>query len=155
MYTEDGEAGFDTVGVSVRSMQVKRLYVVNDGSADLDMLLTYCLLHPMDYRFVKGRCGDHEIESVRAAYHEECIDELEFEVIKSVYKRDLYDVAYDLYGVDGTGRIDMSNMIFVTEVDDGYVEFSIADIRKWMWDEFVEEMEGDEEEEEDVDEERI
>ena len=122
-------------------MIVKKLYVVNDGDNDLDMLLVSCLLHPMDYKFVKGWCGDHEFKSVGAAYYEECIDGLEFEVIKSVYKSDLYNVAYDLYNINCTGKVDMRNMIFIAEVDDGYVEFRIIDVKKWMWHGSIGEME--------------
>jgi hypothetical protein len=120
-------------------MKVKRLYVVNDGANNIDMMYVSCLLHPFDYKLVRARCGDHEVDVVMG-YHEECIDELEFEVTARM--NDLYNVMYDLYGVDGTGKVDMYDMIFVAEADDGeYVEFSIADVRKLMWEEFVEEIE--------------
>jgi len=119
-------------------MKVRKLYVMNDGGNNADMMFMTCLLHPFDYRFVKATCGDHEVDVVMG-YHEECIDELEFEVIAR--KRDLYDVMYDLYGVDATGKVDMYDMIFVAETDDGeYVEFSIKDVRNLMWEEFLEEV---------------
>jgi hypothetical protein len=33
-------------------MLVRKLYIVNDGTADIDMLLVSCLLNPMDYKAV-------------------------------------------------------------------------------------------------------
>ena len=132
-----------------RDMKVKKLYVVKDGGVDLDMLLTACLLHPFDYKLERAVCGDREVD-VQAAYHEECIDELEFRVTRSERTRTLYNVMDDLYGLDGTGRVDLSDMIFVAETDDGeYIEFSINDIRNFMWEEFAEVEEELEEESED------
>jgi len=133
-----------------RDMKVKKLYVVKDGGTDLDMLLTACLLHPFDYKLEKARCGDNEVD-VQAAYHEECIDELEFRVTRSEHTRTLYNVMYDLYGLDGTERVNLSDMIFVAETDSGeYIEFSIRDVHKLMWEELAEVEEELEEESEDI-----
>jgi hypothetical protein len=129
-------------------MLIKKLYVVNDGADDLDMLVMSILMHPNDYKLVRAMCGDREVDVVWG-YHEECLDVLEFEVVGR--KRDLYDVAYDLYGVDGKGKADLFDMIFVAETDDGeYVEFGINDVRGWMWEEFVEELEELEEEDDGI-----
>ena len=49
------------------SMNVRKLYIVNDGVNDVDMLLVSCLLNPMDYAVTKGRCGSAEFKSVGAA----------------------------------------------------------------------------------------
>jgi len=113
-----------------RDMEVKKLYVVKDGGYDLDMLLTHCLLHPIDYKLVRAECGGHESGSVRAMFHEECIDLLEYEVIKSSHKRMLENVANDVYyGVYLSGRVDMRNILFVAETVDGeYVQFDMKTI---------------------------
>jgi len=117
-------------------MRIKKLYIVNDGAADIDMLMTSCLLNPLNYRLVKGMCKGHEFEDVKVAFHEECIDEVEFEV----YKRSLRDVIDDLHYVD-TNNVDMGNMIFVAETKDGkYIEFRRSEIRDIIWQEFVEEF---------------
>jgi len=117
-------------------MQIKKLYIVNDGAADIDMLMTSCLLNPLNYRLIKSMCKNHEFEDVRAAFHEKCIDEVEFEV----YKRSLRDVIDDLHYVD-TNNVDMGNMIFVAETKDGkYIEFRRSEIRDIIWQEFVEEF---------------
>jgi hypothetical protein len=130
--------------MSVGGMKVKKLYIINDGAEDVDMLITAVLLHPNDYRLVRAMCGDEEVDLVWG-YHEECLDLLEFEV--RARKRDLYNVVYDLYHVDAVGKAVMFNMIFVAETNKGeYVEFSITDVRNWMWEEFVEEW-GEEEDE--------
>jgi hypothetical protein len=58
-----------------------------------------------------------------------------------------------LYGVDGKGKADLFDMIFVAETEGGeYVEFGINDVRGWMWEEFVEEVEELEEEIDEIDE---
>jgi len=115
---------------------VKRLYIVNDGADDMDMLFMSCLLHPFDYKLVGARCGGREVNVVMG-YHEECIDELEFEVIGK--KRELDDVMYDLYGVDAKGGVAMADMIFVAKTDNGeFIEFDIGVVREMMWDDFVE-----------------
>ena len=130
-------------------MEVRKLYIVKDGSTDLDMLLTACLLHPFDYKLRRATCGGREVD-VRAAYHEECIDEVEFEVARGEHTKTLYDVMDDLYRLDGTERVDLFNMIFVAEADSGeYIEFSINDVRNFMWEEFAEVEEELEEESED------
>jgi len=127
-------------------MLVKKLYIINDGTDDIDMLITAVLLHPNDYKLVRAMCGSSEVDLVWG-YHEECLDLLEFEV--KGRKRDLYDVAYDIYGVDAKERANLFDMIFVAETEEGeYIEFDIADVRNWMWEEFVEEVEEWKEEDE-------
>ena len=131
------------------NMKVRRLYVVKDDAEDIDMLMVHCLLHPFDYKLVRAVCGSSESTDVRVMYHEECIDRLENEVTRSEHTRKLYDVMYDLYGVDGMGKAYMGGMIFVAETDGGeYVEFSINDVHDVMWNELVEVEEELEEEEE-------
>jgi len=133
----------------VRDIEVRKLYVVKDDAEDIDMLILSHLLHPFDYKLVRVACSGREVKDVIMAYHEECIDELEFEVIKN--KRTLYDVMYDLYGIDSKEKVYMRGMIFIAETNEGeYVEFSISDVHDIMWDDFVEvEEELEEEEEED------
>ena len=122
-------------------MKVRKLYIVNDGAENVDMLITATLLNPTDYRFVRAMCNGREVRDVLQGYHEGCLDLVEFEVWGR--ERDLYDVAYDLYYIDSMERANLFNMIFVVETEEGeYVEFSIVDIRNWMLDEFVEEAEG-------------
>ena len=127
---------------------MRRLYIVNDGASDIDMLLVSCLLNPMDYKVVGGRCGDDGIEDIGVAYYEHCIDEVEVEVDG----RPLYHVVDDLDGVDSTGRVDMGNMLFIAETERGeYVQLDILTIRRIMWQEFAEvEEELEEEDEEEV-----
>ena len=128
-------------------MNVRKLYIVNDGVNDIDMLLVSCLLNPMDYAVTKGRCGSDEFKSVGAAYHEHCIDEVEVEVDG----RPLHYVIDDLEQIDATGKVDMTDMIFVAETDDGeYVQMDILTIREMGWQELeeVEEELGEEGEEE-------
>jgi hypothetical protein len=124
-------------------MLVRRLYIVNDGASDIDMLLVSCLLNPMDYEVVGGRCGDDEFRSVGVAYYEHCIDEVEVEVDG----RPLWRVIEDLDYIDRTGKVDMTDMIFVAETDDGrYVQMDMLTIRRMMWQEFAEVEEELEEE---------
>jgi len=110
------------------SMEVKKLYVVKDGGYDLDMLLTHCLLHPLDYKLVRAECSGHGSESVRAMFHEECIDVLEYEVVKSSHKRTLDWVIYDVY--DYVAKwINADGVVFVAETVDGeYVQFDMKTI---------------------------
>jgi hypothetical protein len=131
------------------NMNIRKLYIVNDGTNDIDMLLVSCLLNPMDYKVVGGRCGDDEIKSIGVAYYEHCIDEVEMEVDG----RPLWRVIDDLDYIDGTGKVDMTDMIFVAETDDGrYVQMDILTIRRMTWQEFAEvEEELEEEDEEEVD----
>jgi hypothetical protein len=137
--------------MSVEDVKIKKLYIVNDGADDIDMLFMSCLLHPFNYRLEKAVCSGREVNVVMG-YHEECIDELEFEVIGR--KRTLYDVMYDLYIVDAKGRVAMADMIFVAEIDnDEYVEFDIGVVREMMWDDFVEEELEEEDDCEPLDEE--
>jgi hypothetical protein len=115
-------------------MLVRRLYIVNDRVNDIDMLLVSCLLNPMDYKVVGGRCGDDEFRSVGVAYHEHCIDEVEVEVDG----RPLYRVIDDLDNVDVTGKVDMDNMVFIAETEHGeYIQLDIKTIRRMMWQEFA------------------
>jgi len=132
-----------------RSMDVRKLYIVNDGVNDIEMLLVSCLLNPMDYRIVGGRCGDDRIENIGIAYYERCIDEVEVEVDG----RPLWRVVEDLDYIDSTGKVDMTDMIFVAETDDGgYVQMDTLTIRKMMWQEFADvEEELEEEDEEEID----
>jgi hypothetical protein len=111
-------------------MIVKKLYVVKDGGYDIDMLLTHCLLNPIDYKQVRAECRGHESESVRAMFHEECIDLLEYEVIKGEHKRTLNNVADDIYyGVYLSGRVDMRSILFIAETEDGeYVQFDMKTV---------------------------
>jgi len=130
-------------------MDIRKLYIVNDGVNDIDMLLVSCLLNPMDYKVVGSRCGSAEFKSVDVAYHEYCIDEVEVEVDG----RPLHYVIDDLEQIDATGKVDMTDMIFVAETDDGrYVEMDILTIREMEWQEFAEvEEELEEEDEEEID----
>jgi hypothetical protein len=130
-------------------MLVRRLYIVNDGASGIDMLLASCLLNPMDYKVVGGRCGSAEYKSVGAAYYEHCIDEVEVEVDG----RPLWRVIDDLEEIDNTGRVDMTDMIFVAETERGeYVQLDILTIRNMSWQEFEEiEEELEEEDKEEVD----
>ncbi|MCI4407686.1 MAG: hypothetical protein JHC26_01250 [Thermofilum sp.] len=115
----------------------------------MDMLMVHCLLHPFDYKLVRAVCGSRESTDVRVMYHEECIDRLEYEVTRSEHTRTLYDVMYDLYGVDSAEKAYMRGMIFVAETDEGeHIEFSINDVHNVMWDDWVEVEEELEEEEE-------
>jgi hypothetical protein len=117
-------------------MLVKRLYVVNDGAGDLDMMLLPHLLPP-DYEVVGVLCGRWFLRDVRKAYYSNCVIE---EVEIAVDNATLDDVITDLHYIDSTEKVDMFDMIFVAEVEDGYVELSINDIRKYMWEEFEEEL---------------
>jgi hypothetical protein len=138
-----------TVSKSMNWDKVKKLYVVRDDAEDIDMLMVHCLLHPFDYRLVKATCNGHESRDVRALYHEECIDGLEYEVTRSEYTRTLRSVMDDLYYVDGTGKANMRGMIFIVENDSGeYIEFDMNDVHNVMWQEFAEVEEELEEEEE-------
>jgi hypothetical protein len=124
------------VGIAM-GMQVRNLYIVNDGASDIDMLLVSCMLNPMDYNVIKGRCGDHEFESVGAAYYEECIDEIEVEVDG----RPLGRVINDLYNIYGTYRVLMEDIIFVAETEHGeYIQFGRREILDIEEEEFEEEL---------------
>jgi hypothetical protein len=131
--------------------RVRKLYVVRDDAEDIDMLMVHCLLHPFDYKLVRAVCGGSKSRDVRALYHEECIDELVYEVTRSEHTRTLYNVMYDLYGVDSKGKAYMRGMIFVAETDGGeYIEFDMNDVHDVIWQDLVEveeELEGEEEEE--------
>ena len=163
MCTEDGEAGFDTVGVSVRGMQVKRLYVINDGAEDVDMAVVGGLLTAMGYGLVKYRCyrWDQDLERceggecdyVEMMMDRICIDEAVFEIDCDIGDEDgmvfldvscdLDNVFDDLYYIDTTGKANMSDMIFIAEVGDNeYVEFEIRDVRNVVWGGIVEELIG-------------
>jgi len=130
-------------------MDIRKLYIVNDGVNDIEMLLVSCLLNPMDYKVVGGRCGDDEFRSVGAAYYEHCIDEVEVKVDG----RPLWRVIEDLDYIDATGKVDMTDMIFVAETDDGkYVQMDILTIREMEWQEFEEvEEELEKEDKEEID----
>jgi len=106
-------------------MNIKKLHIVNGKVDDIDMLLISCLLNPMDYRVVKGRCYEHEFESVGVAYHEDCIDEVEVEVDGRPFGR----VINDLYNIYLTGRVDMRDIIFIAETErEWYVQFGLREI---------------------------
>jgi hypothetical protein len=118
-------------------IEVKRLYIVDDGASDLDMMLVSLMLRP-NYRVVKVRCGNREVNDVREAYYNNCvIDEVELEVSNDT----LDGVIEDLHFIDTMEKVEMFNMIFIVEIDDGYVELDIKDIRKFIWEEFIEELE--------------
>jgi hypothetical protein len=135
-------------------MKVKRLYIVNDGVENVDMLITSLLLHPADYEFVRAECNGREVRNLLWGYYNGCLDLVEFKVVART--RDLYDVAYDLYRVDSTERVNMFDMIFVVETEEGeYMEFSITDVRNWMWSDFIEEVAEIWEEDEDEGEEEV
>jgi len=131
--------------VRIDEVGVKKLYIVNDGAGDVDMMLVPLMLPPY-YRVVgvNGEAGD-----VREAYHRGyVIKEVELEVVRGT----LDDVIDDLYRVDATNRVFMGDMIFIAELESGeYVELDIGVINDVMWDDFVEveeELEEEEEEEE-------
>jgi hypothetical protein len=106
-------------------MIVRKLYIVNNKADDIDMLLVSCLLNPMDYRIIKGRCYEHEFKSVGAAYHEDCIDEVEVEVDG----RPLGRVINDLYNIYATGRVNMDKIMFIAETEHGeYLQFGVNEI---------------------------
>jgi len=133
--------------VRIDEIGVKKLYVVNDGAGDIDMMLVSLML-PLYYRVDRVVCSSGEFRDVREAYHKGCIiEEVELEVVKGT----LGDVIDDLYRVDATNRVFMSDMIFIVELESGeYVELDIGVINSIMWDDFVEvEEELEEEEEED------
>ena len=112
----------------MRDMEVEKLYVIKDGGHDLEMLLTHCLLHPIDYKLVRAECGGHVSGDVRAMFHEECIDLLEYEVIKSSHKRTLDWVIHDVYDYVAEW-INVDGVVFVAETVDGkYVQFDMKTI---------------------------
>jgi len=131
--------------VRIDEVGVRKLYIVNDGAENIDMMLVPLMLPPY-YRVV--RVND-EIEDVREAYHKGyIIKEVELEVVRGV----LDDVIDDLYRVDATDRVFMDDMIFIAELESSeYVELYINVINDIMWEDFVEveeELEEEEEEEE-------
>jgi hypothetical protein len=108
-------------------MIVKKLYIVNNGDDDLDVLLVSCLLNPMDYSVVGGWCNGDEFKDVGAAYHEECIDGVEVEVDG----RPLGRVLNDLYNVYLTGRVDMKSLMFIAETErGGYIQFGFKEVKE-------------------------
>jgi hypothetical protein len=122
--------------------RVVKLYVVNDGVDDIDMMLLTCLLHPFDYKLTRAVCCDREVNVVMA-YHEESIDLLEFEVVKSYHMRWLWNVINDLNDVSRNERINMKGMLFIAETEDGeYVVFDIETVWRIMWQELEDEEEG-------------
>jgi len=131
--------------VRIDEVGVKKLYVVNDGAEDIDMMLVSLML-PLYYRVVRV---NGEARDIREAYHGGyVINEVELEVVKGT----LDDVIDDLYHVKATGRVLMSDMIFIVELESGeYVELDIGVINDIMWEDFIEEFEWEEDEwEEDV-----
>jgi len=142
---EEGAVLVDKKEVRIDEVGVRKLYIVNDGVGDLDMMLVPLMLPPY-YRVVRV---NGEARDIREVYHGGyVIKEVELEVVKGT----LDDVIDDLYRVDATNRVFTSDMIFIAELESGeYVELHIRVINDIMWNDFVEveeELEEEEEEEE-------
>jgi hypothetical protein len=117
-------------------MVVKRLYIIGKEDDDIEVLLMACLLNPMDYKVVKGRCGGDESESVGAMYYEYCIEEVEVEVDGRPFGR----VLGDIYNIYLTGRVNMDKLTFIAETERGeYLQFGINEV--------IDVMESEDEEE--------
>ena len=121
--------------------RVSKLYVVNGGADDIDMLLVHCLLHPFDYQLVRAMCGDSEVD-VHVGYHEECLDMLEYRVARSWHTRKLDYVLDDVYYAATNERVDASKLLFVVETEDGeYVVFDVEALRNIARLEMLEDLE--------------
>jgi hypothetical protein len=149
---------------SDKDMRVKRLYVVNDGAEDVDMavvggLLTALGYGPVEYRCRRynqywERCEGGECDYAEMLMDRICVDEMEFEANCEVDNDEgmwetwceLDDVIDDLNYIITTGKADMRNMLFIAEIDDGYVELDYDSIMLKVLKDFVEEWSEEENE---------
>jgi hypothetical protein len=125
-------------------MLVKRLYILNDGVEYEDMACTVGLMVAMGYRYMGHSCerwyaeweiiGDSEFSSEEYVIDRICIEEVAF---GDVY-RDIDDVIDDLYYISTVKGINVRDMLFVTEVEDGYVVFDGNDVIEKAMKDFVE-----------------
>jgi len=141
------------------NMWVRKLYVVNDGAEDVDVAVVGGLLTAMGYRLVEykcyrydqdlQRCEGNECDYIEEMMDRICIDEAIFELgcfdnddgwVSLNVSCDLDDVIDDLYYINTTKKVDMSDMMFVAEVEDGYVVFNGNDIIGKVVRDFVEEL---------------
>jgi hypothetical protein len=133
-------------GMMVRDMFVKRLYVVNDDAEDVDMAVVSGLLSAMGYEHIRyvcrrydqdlQRCEGGECDHIEMLMDRICIDEMEFKA-----NVDLDDIIDDLDYVDTTKKADIGGMLFIAEVEDGYVYLERDDIINAKWKNIVEEFE--------------
>jgi hypothetical protein len=134
-----------------KDMKVRRLYVVNDGAEDVDMAVVGGMLVAMGYRYLRYECDRLRMEwegygEDLYAYEEYvmdriCVDEMVFEA-----NGDIDDIIDDLYYITTTKKADMKDMLFIAEVDDGYVELDYDSIVGKVMKDFVEEWSEEEDE---------
>jgi hypothetical protein len=151
---------------SGEGMKVRKIYVVNDGAEDVDMAVVGGLLTALGYGLVKyrcyrydqdwERCEGNECDYIEMLMDRICVDEMEFEANCEVIAYgdetnveiwcELDDVIDDLNYIITTGKANMRDMLFIAEVDDGYVELDYNSIVGKVLEDFVEEW-GEEEDE--------
>ncbi|MCI4407689.1 MAG: hypothetical protein JHC26_01265 [Thermofilum sp.] len=118
-------------------MKVIKLYVDNDGDGE-NVTRLACMLSAWGYKLVRVTCGDEMVTGgcIYDALFKMCVDELEFEVDKS-----LDEIINDLYYADEIQNINISDMDFVAEVEDGYVYIPSKDVWRIEFDEEISEEE--------------
>ena len=118
-------------------MRVTKLYVVNDGNDEHATKLAF-QLSAWGYKLVRVACGDEVVagKCIYDALFEMCISELEFVVDKS-----LDEIISDLYYVDEIEGVNISDMDFVAEVEDGYVYIPSKDVWRIEFDEEINDKE--------------
>ncbi|WP_287908995.1 hypothetical protein [Thermofilum sp.] len=110
-----------------------KLYVINDGPYENVTKLAF-MLSAWRYKLVRVECGDETVTGgcVYDALLNMCIGELEFEVDKS-----LDEIVSDLYCASEVECVDISDMDFVAEVEDGYVYIPSKDVWRIEFDEEI------------------